>query len=63
MLSSLGTEGTTNRTDFMNHLMDVHTQAEKTRQLSLHHILRFLWLPMAYPTASVISHRAANATL
>lgn len=48
--------GTTNRTAWMNNLMDINTQAKKKRQLSPNHVLRFLWLPTVYPTASAISH-------
>ena len=63
LFSSLGTDSITNRTAFMNHPMDIHTQAEKERQLSPNPVLRFLWLPMVYPTASAISHRVVNTML
>lgn len=63
MFSSLGTGSTTNRPAFVNHLTDIHIQAEKKRQLSPNPVLGFLWLPVVYSTASAISHRVANTTL
>lgn len=33
MVGSLGMGGTTNRTAFRNHLMNIHTQAEKKKKV------------------------------